>query len=615
MKYSVFSAYSRGYAHVRENMPCQDYAAHYRDEEGRFAIAVACDGHSDKNCFRSDRGARFGCEAAIEVLKSFLGSYCTEDEETRRRNLESEDWIESRTERIKRYFIREWKQRVDDDLKKDAFTDGDLVPLSQRVRDLYKAGQHTRDIYGATLQACAVCEDFHLVMQIGDGVILALYPDGCYDEPLQEDEKGACGQPASICDGDLLDRLDAFRITIVPGIPVGMFATSDGMGDIARLMLLSALRNVQEKIAVPDDPEDGLKEIGESQQAYIQDMVAYYADKDHGPEDDCSIAGFVLRDAEVAPVSLKKKEAEEIVTGIDQRLKEEENRISAVDQNRKDYLRKYRIRISELESRRDRLKADLEAIEKEQEQLLQKVAEVEGRSEEKEQKALDTLREQRKKAEAYLLNSRTGAGRPIPHGVLADRMTEEPTDGETADPKDSHSLLQYPAEDLPVERTKDVQLQDRTEEAEPADVKNERGSVPATELAEAATEDKAQEPAGNDKPDEKEPEGDEPDAEEEDPHAFDFPVKIGGVGQAEDPETLPVQQPVIQQPVQPPVVQPPVIQQPVHQPVQRTSEPIPRMDIPPKEADPKNHPGGPQWSASHSVPNMYVVPEEDLLLP
>ena len=57
----------------------------------------------------------------------------------------------------------------------------------------------------------ASCSETH-----EEAVLYGCPPDGCYDEPLQEDEKGACGQPASICDEDLLSRKEAFRITRFP---------------------------------------------------------------------------------------------------------------------------------------------------------------------------------------------------------------------------------------------------------------------------------------------------------------------------------------------------------------------------------------------------------------
>ena len=582
MKYSVFSAFARGYAHARESMPCQDYAAHYRDEQGRFAIAVACDGHSDRNCFRSDRGAKFGCEATIEVLKAFFEFYFTLDGESRRRSLEREEWIEKYIERIKKVFIPKWNEKVQKDLERDAFTEKELAPLSQRVRDLYLAGKHTRDIHGATLQACAVCEDFHLVMQIGDGVILALYPEGCYDEPLPEDKLRSYGQPASICDEDLLSRPEAFRITIVPGIPVGMFATSDGMGGLPRLRLVSALQHLQERIADPADPEDSLKGISEEQQTYIQNMVAFYADKDHGEEDDCSIAGFILRDAELAPFRLTKEEAEKVVADIDERLQEEERRVAFADQNRRDYLRKQNARISELEAKSASLKAQLESMEAELALLQKNVSYAESGPAEKKNEMLDTLREYRRKSEAYLRNSRTEAGKPIPHGVLFGAV---------------------PAQPAVTDQLAAAETQDEPEASAP--VKTEpQGTKQATAKPDSAGQEETQKtPEITDKPSESAPEEEEPAAREEDPDAFTFPLPPEKIAQM--PEQ-PIQPTAARQPEQP--VQPTAARQP-EQPAQRPAS-VPVMNAPQTAGSPDA-----QGSVSRGPENMYVVPDDQLLQP
>lgn len=634
MKYSVFSAFSRGYAHIKEDMPCQDYAAHYRDEQGRFAIAVACDGHSDKNCFRSDRGAKFGCEATIEVLKTFFESYYTLDEEERRRNLDSEDWQEKSTEMIKKYFIPNWNRKVQEDLDREPFTEENLAPLTQRVRDLYLAGTHTRDIYGATLQACAVCEDFHLVMQIGDGVILAAYPGGCYDEPLPEDEKSSFGSPASVCDEDLITRPEAFRIRIIPGIPEGMFASSDGMGEMSRLTFIYNMQNIQKKIAAPDDPEDGLKEIDEEQQSFIQEMVDYFAAKDHGPEDDCSIAGFVLRNAPIVPIRLKKEEAEQLIAVIDQRLEEEEKRIHAAEQNRSDYLRKYKLRISELESQRDRLKAELERVEAELAKLQQKVDEEEGGAGEKNRKILENLREQHRKAQEYLDSSRTEAGRPIPHGILADKITAEPA--EEASPEENEPegtkpegqpFVQPQAD--PVDMPSAAEPQDKPEDTAPAEPTEEKKTevepVSSVQGEPVRVSENADKTENAEQPEDTEPAVEETKPEKIDPDEAAFPLppeKLDQLGiQAAPSVSEPlVQQPVQQQPVQQPVQQPaqPPVQQSVQQPVPQ--QPVQQQPVPQPVQQPVQQPiPQPQDASDMQYPcvteNMYVVPDDQLLTP
>ena len=83
MKYRAFGDFRKGYAHVKNGSGVEDYASSYNDPEGRFYIGVICDGHSDKNCFRSGKGAQFGCESALEILKRFFELYLAQNAESR----------------------------------------------------------------------------------------------------------------------------------------------------------------------------------------------------------------------------------------------------------------------------------------------------------------------------------------------------------------------------------------------------------------------------------------------------------------------------------------------------------------------------------------------------
>ena len=70
--YDLVFANTIGASHIRHNIPCQDYGL-VKETENYKVFAVS-DGHGDPSCFRSDRGSRFICEIAIELLPVFIES-------------------------------------------------------------------------------------------------------------------------------------------------------------------------------------------------------------------------------------------------------------------------------------------------------------------------------------------------------------------------------------------------------------------------------------------------------------------------------------------------------------------------------------------------------------
>ena len=55
--------------HIQKNLPCEDFSMSYEDDN--MAIAVISDGHGDKNCFRSGKGAEIACNTSVELCKKF----------------------------------------------------------------------------------------------------------------------------------------------------------------------------------------------------------------------------------------------------------------------------------------------------------------------------------------------------------------------------------------------------------------------------------------------------------------------------------------------------------------------------------------------------------------
>lgn len=238
MQYRTFDNFQRGFSHEKagSDSACEDYADSYADAGGRFYICAVCDGHSDNNCFRSSKGAQYGCEAAVEILSRFCTLYYEDEEAARKIEFTDEVML-----RLKKSIKQYWDDRVLGDINAHPISDEETAHLSDRVRTLYSSGRGLQNIYGATFLAFAISKEFCVALHIGDGIMLCVDSDGTYYEPLQPDKKSETGAPASLCDTDLFSREGAFRCKVLRRIPQAVVVSSDGIGDCMDPLQLSLI--------------------------------------------------------------------------------------------------------------------------------------------------------------------------------------------------------------------------------------------------------------------------------------------------------------------------------------------------------------------------------------
>lgn len=303
MKYRAFGDFRKGHAHVKNGSGVEDYAGSYNDPEGRFHIGVICDGHSDKNCFRSGKGARFGCESALEILKRFFELYLAQNAESRT----LPDGFESR---LKKSLKLCWDRKVYNDIKENPLVEDELMPLTDRVRKIYEAGNGLLNIYGATFLAIGICEDFFIALHIGDGAILCIDEDGSYYSPVPQDSKSETGAPASLCDADLFSRENAFRVRVSKKLPQLATVSSDGIEDCMDSFEYKRFTcSLFKKMELEEEEGQECGELNEKQMRYFGSCLEYYADKGHGAEDDCSLAAIYDLTRSVPEVRIPNEEA------------------------------------------------------------------------------------------------------------------------------------------------------------------------------------------------------------------------------------------------------------------------------------------------------------------
>jgi serine/threonine protein phosphatase PrpC len=181
----------RGAAHVRRGLPNQDAIgwllpnARAPAAGGDVFAAAVSDGHGGAAYFRSDVGARLAVGAAMQILGRFLEAPGAADD----------------PQAIVSGIVAGWRQAVMDDLAGNPVDDEWIESEQDRLLP-----------YGATLAAVAVRPDRLLALQIGDGDLLLVYPDGSVERPLPNDEGLVGEQTYSLCLDDALRR---FRVRMV----------------------------------------------------------------------------------------------------------------------------------------------------------------------------------------------------------------------------------------------------------------------------------------------------------------------------------------------------------------------------------------------------------------
>ena len=413
MNYTVFSDHIIGQSHVRMGAGCEDYSVHYCDEQGRYAIAAVCDGHSDPKCFRSAAGAELGCKTAVRVLRNLFDAYWEENEtEDAMTSLFSRK--EQVIDRLRAAFLAEWNRAVEEDLQRNPITEEEYQPLDcpqyRSAMKLYRAGQARNNIYGATLLAVAVCEHFHVVMHIGDGVVVRLDGEGVYSTPLPEDDRNEMEGPASMCDSDLLSRNLAFRVEFFPFLPQALFVTSDGVGDMPLSVLLRENLCTVQRTLMESEPDADklppLAELNDAQQNYLHTFLEHYAQQ--GLEDDCCLSGFFHSTQPVADVRLTRYELDELYRELNERIHEEEQQYLQTKERIEQAHRSNQARIQALETQIAQLQEQIARLEEQlglQREDEERILSVREQHEQSHQNRLEQLDRQR-----TLVDQRYGDG-------------------------------------------------------------------------------------------------------------------------------------------------------------------------------------------------------------
>jgi hypothetical protein len=196
----------RGATHIAQDKPCQDALRLYEAPDGCYAVACVADGHGSSRCPYSDEGALAAVDCAFELLSSVLDS--TNDVNAMRQTFNAQDGL-----RIPKLMEYLWKQRV---------------AIIHQEKGRGRAGEaFPFELYGTTLLAVAVTDEFIFAMQIGDGDIMLAAPDGEVTRMLAvQEQRGS--ETFSLCMEQSWQYIQTRDMLVPEQRPLMLLLSTDG---------------------------------------------------------------------------------------------------------------------------------------------------------------------------------------------------------------------------------------------------------------------------------------------------------------------------------------------------------------------------------------------------
>jgi len=199
-RFYVFNAACTGSSHIRSGKPCQDFSVSLSAKNA--AIIAVADGHGSDEYFRSDRGARFAAEAAVQCIQELLA---VNDKAFNKSLKRAPD---TAFKNLEKKIVDYWRKKVKDDIEQEEVDKADFV------------------VYGTTLLAAAMTKNYWFALQIGDGKCVIIKEDNSVTQPVIWDDRCFLNRTTSLCDDE---AADLFRHYYCETLPLAVFLGSDGI--------------------------------------------------------------------------------------------------------------------------------------------------------------------------------------------------------------------------------------------------------------------------------------------------------------------------------------------------------------------------------------------------
>lgn len=289
-KYFVFNKTVQGHLHIMKNRPCEDSSVSYVAKDNQYFIAIVADGHGSNSCFRSQSGSTIATMVTLEALKKFADYHLMKDENGF--YTETDEFVKIlKSERSKKHLIKQltdsivsdWYQVITDDISNHPLTDDEINSAESDYADLYRRGLKLNHIYGTTLIAVLVMQNYVILLQQGDGRCDVFYSDSTVNQPIPWDERCFDVYTTSMCDDDVDTSMRSTIIDIREKPVVACYIGSDGVEDSFRTMDGTHNFYMQLSTKIIDDQEHFIE--------YLDSFLPKFSESGSG--DDVSVAGVV----------------------------------------------------------------------------------------------------------------------------------------------------------------------------------------------------------------------------------------------------------------------------------------------------------------------------------
>jgi serine/threonine protein phosphatase PrpC len=276
-----FSVKEIGTSHLEKNIPCQDATLACLGQNSKVGIACVADGHGGSKYFRSHKGSIFAVQVAEKSLLDFYGTIAREklgffNFKEKNEEKKSENIIKKIKE-LESNIIYNWCCVVKKDIKENEFTASELE-ICRDNNIIINDPENLLFIYGSTLIASLISDNFWFVIKIGDGNCVIINDEQAYIPSELEDARLSFGRTTSLCDSEAIDNFrESFGFSRINGLTVATDGITDSFEPEKYLQFNIGL--YKKFISFPDCAEKELQE-------FLPDISS------RGSRDDISIAGI-----------------------------------------------------------------------------------------------------------------------------------------------------------------------------------------------------------------------------------------------------------------------------------------------------------------------------------
>ncbi|MEQ9379964.1 MAG: PP2C family serine/threonine-protein phosphatase [Pirellulales bacterium] len=224
----AFGASVRGKSHLLKGVPNQDAVRWVPELDGRsvldLSIMAVADGHGQTKSVRSNVGSRLAVEVARDSLREFEQE--VRDNYASRHGL----WKALVEEELRPTIVARWREKVEQDIACSPFSEEELKKIDPKSKDVGQGASHPSRFkaYGTTLLAAMVARHFIVVLQIGDGGLVAVNESGEFSRPLPDDPLNIGNETTSLSDPDAETRMRVRLMPLEGAIPVMLLLCTDG---------------------------------------------------------------------------------------------------------------------------------------------------------------------------------------------------------------------------------------------------------------------------------------------------------------------------------------------------------------------------------------------------